>query len=277
MPAEYTKLQAIQSRFPVLKTDSTPGMKKVAIDRPVCIIGARSRVHLPLPSQLISKAHAMIIHESDGIYLRDLGSRNKSFVNNRAVREVRLRDDDVVRFGPFTFLCHSGFSMTADEAPRKVGELRVVSERGAVRVLPLTRQTFLIGCRYSCDLMLTGEEIGLAHAVVFEREGTRYIRDLTSPSGTFVNDQPVREAELNPGDQIRIGSSHITYNSTEGPVAEFSAADALMEHPASVSPEHLMEIPRSDPPHTGPARDMPLPWEQTPLVFEMEQAKAEGE
>lgn len=277
MPAEYTKLQAIQSRFPVLKTDSTPGMRKVAIDRPVCIIGARSRVHLPLPSQLVSKAHAMILHESDGIYLRDLGSRNKSFVNNRAVREVRLRDDDVVRFGPFTFLCHSGFSMTADQTPRKVGELRVTSERGATRILPLTKQTFLIGCRYSCDLMLTGEEIGLAHALVFQREGIRYIRDLTSPSGTLVNNQPVREAELNPGDEIRIGSSHITYNSTEGPVAAFSAADLLMEHPASISPEHLMEFPAGDRPHAGSAKEMPLPWEPTKMVFEMGPAKGEGE
>src|SRR5579863_1754361 len=98
MPSEYTMLQAAQSRLPILKTDSTPGYKKIAIDKPVCVIGARSRVHLPLPSQLVSKAHAMIIRDDDGVYLRDLASRNKTFVNERAVRETRLRDHDTVRF-----------------------------------------------------------------------------------------------------------------------------------------------------------------------------------
>jgi pSer/pThr/pTyr-binding forkhead associated (FHA) protein len=279
MPSEYKMIQAVQNRWPVLKTDGTPGFKKVALDRPVCIVGARSRVHLPLPSQLISKAHAVIIHESDGIYLRDLASRNKTFVNNRAVREVRLRDDDVVRFGPFSFRCHSGFSVTADEEQGKVGELRVVSPRGATRVLPLTKQTFLIGCRYSCDLMLTGDEIGLAHAILFEREGKRFIRDLTSPSGTLLNGSAVREQELNAGDEIRIGTSRITYNSFEGPVAEFSAADAAAEHPASLSPDQLMEMPAGRTRSDDGAQEVGMPWEDSPpMVFEMKPTRrTEGE
>jgi pSer/pThr/pTyr-binding forkhead associated (FHA) protein len=281
MPEEYTALHAAQNRWPVLKSDTTPGMRKVALDRPVCVIGARSRVHLPLPSQLVSKSHAIIVHESDGVYLRDLASRNRTFVNNRAVRETRLRDSDVIRFGPFSFHCHSGFGMTADSDPKPAGELRVDSERGGTRVLALSKQTFLIGSRYSCDLMLTGDDISLAHAIIFEREGKRFVRDLTSLSGTLVNEQAIREAELHTGDIIRIGHSTMHYGDIEQAVtrSQVTLLDGDGEtNSGSGIPTGDLTV-YSDDSHPDPGvsgSGVHLPWEKSPpMVFEMQKGREE--
>src|ERR1700722_15508140 len=103
MPDEYTPSQALEKRWPILVSTNTPGLKKVAMDRPVCVVGARARVHLPLPSQIISKSHALIIQGPGGVWLRDLGSKNHTFVNNKAVRETLLLNGDMIRFGPFDF------------------------------------------------------------------------------------------------------------------------------------------------------------------------------
>src|SRR5262249_18333158 len=158
----------------------------VVIDRPVCVIGARRLVHLPLSAASVSKAQALIVCEAAGVYLRDLASRNQTFVNDQAVREARLETGDVVRFGPHAFQCEGGFDRSAEDAPLAEVELWVNSggEATSRQMIPLDQYTFLIGSRYGCDLLLNGPDIALAHAVVFVRDGKRYIRDLSSHTGT---------------------------------------------------------------------------------------------
>jgi pSer/pThr/pTyr-binding forkhead associated (FHA) protein len=217
MPVEYSLTQATEKRFPIFVTNDTPGITKVAMDRAVCVVGARAKVHLPLPSQLVSKAHAIMIGGPGGVWLRDLGSKNHTFVNNKAVREVRLLNGDWVRFGPFNFRCSMNFDATADVKPLPTGELRLDAGRTTPpRVFAMTKQTFLIGSRYSSDVLLQGDDVNMAHAVVFVRDGRRYLRDLDSFAGTFVNGNPIREAELNPGDEIRIANSRMVYHLPQG-------------------------------------------------------------
>jgi adenylate cyclase len=51
----------------------------------------------------LSRHHAEIVVTDDRIILRDLGSRNHTFVNNRRIDRVELKDGDLVRCGDVVF------------------------------------------------------------------------------------------------------------------------------------------------------------------------------
>ena len=46
----------------------------------------------------ISRHHAEIIHNEDGLFVNDLGSKNGTFVNNERIESKSLKPDDVVEF-----------------------------------------------------------------------------------------------------------------------------------------------------------------------------------
>lgn len=56
------------------------------------------------------------------------------------------------------------------------------------------------------DIIVPDEQASRHHAIVWETQGTTYIRDLGSTNGTFVNQRRITTAvPLRPGDQIQIG------------------------------------------------------------------------
>lgn len=73
----------------------------------------------------VSKAHATFVEREGSCWLRDLGSTNGTFVNGVRVSEHRLRDGDVVQFGPVEFR----FRTRNEEAPSVVN---------ATQALPIT-------------------------------------------------------------------------------------------------------------------------------------------
>src|SRR5688572_26752646 len=88
--------------LPILKIAGDAAVRApVALNKAVCVIGRRWGVHPPLASKLVSKLHALIVRERDGVYVRDLASRNHVFVNDQPVRETDLTTGDVVRVGPY--------------------------------------------------------------------------------------------------------------------------------------------------------------------------------
>ncbi len=66
-------------------------------------IGRRLGLDLVLPADSVSKAHAELYGRGSGLRLRDLGSRNGTFVNRAAVEDVPLAEGDVVHFADFEF------------------------------------------------------------------------------------------------------------------------------------------------------------------------------
>ena len=65
------------------------------------VVGRDPECTLTVPSGLISRQHARIAVSGDGATLRDLGSKNGTFVGGRRVEgEVPLADGDEIRIGP---------------------------------------------------------------------------------------------------------------------------------------------------------------------------------
>lgn len=284
MPGQYSLSYAQQMRWPVLtampSTQTNVAYPGVALDRPVCVVGARVLVHLPLSSQQVSKAQALIVQEIEGVYLRDLASRNQTYVNEQAVCEARLGTGDLLQLGPFKYRCESGFDKRGEPAPFPRAEMHLAPDGLASRqIVSVERYTFLIGSRNGCDLVLREAEISLAHAVIFVKDGRHFLRDLSSMTGTFVNDQVIRQVELHPGDQIRVGSSRMEFHPVRmGLFEETTPHNQLddqppqrvqFDDPIAVAAQTWREELSAEPsPHAESADRVLLPWDDEELEFD---------
>jgi len=76
-------------------------------------IGRGSDCDLVLDEPEMSRQHAVIENSGDGIYLRDLGSSNGTFVNGVQVRNAVLHADDQIAFD------HNRFLLEAPGLPRR--------------------------------------------------------------------------------------------------------------------------------------------------------------
>jgi pSer/pThr/pTyr-binding forkhead associated (FHA) protein len=205
--------------MPVLiPENSRPGLSAVVLNRATCVVGARSRVHLPLASDQVSKAHALIVNDRNCVYIRDLASRNHTFVNDTAIRETPLEDADVIKFGDFIFRCKAGFRKEAAANSRQTAPAALAMD--GMGQVPIVERTLVIGSRSDCEITLSGPDVSSAHAVIFERNGERFLRDLDSLSGTLLNGTTVRERQLKLGDRIEIAGTQMHYQSADAAIDE---------------------------------------------------------
>ena len=64
----------------------------------------------------------------------------------------------------------------------------------------------LIGSAEDCDLRIDSDAGGMQHAEIIERDGSLTLRNLASPGTTLLNGEPVEQARLSSGDEIRIAN-----------------------------------------------------------------------
>jgi pSer/pThr/pTyr-binding forkhead associated (FHA) protein len=229
--------------LPVFKVFADDGTHpSVALTKPVCVIGRRAvGVNLPLSAPEVSKLHAFVVRSQHHVYVRDLASRNGVQRNGAPVQEVGLSDEDVLRIGSYTLRCASGFGhaetsgaaddsivagASADETETPLPAAELIGPGGATYPIPVGQHTFLIGHREGCDARFEDDEqVAPVHAIVFEMDGKRYVRDLGAPGGTFLNGQSIHQSALTPGDAIRIGSVTLRYALADAAAAESDEED----------------------------------------------------
>ena len=68
------------------------------------VVGRSSKVGLSLASDKVSNRHAELFARGSGLWIRDLGSTNGTFVNfHRLDGEVELREGDILSFADLGF------------------------------------------------------------------------------------------------------------------------------------------------------------------------------
>lgn len=81
-----------------------PEGKVIPLVGPMFKIGRGETCHLRPNSEQVSREHAEFTLLNDSVAVRDLGSRNGTLVNGKAITEpCRLKDQDLVQVGPLTF------------------------------------------------------------------------------------------------------------------------------------------------------------------------------
>ena len=79
------------------------GGPPIKLTKPVVVVGGEEHCHLHLVSSTVSRHHALIVRETDRVYVCDLGSRAKVLINGEPQREAELADGDELRIGKFSF------------------------------------------------------------------------------------------------------------------------------------------------------------------------------
>jgi pSer/pThr/pTyr-binding forkhead associated (FHA) protein len=78
---------------------------KVAVKKDRFLIGRSPKCHLSAGSTAISRQHSVIMRHDGKVTIRDLGSRNGTFVNGKKVtEEVELSSGDELAVGPLKFM-----------------------------------------------------------------------------------------------------------------------------------------------------------------------------
>jgi pSer/pThr/pTyr-binding forkhead associated (FHA) protein len=210
LPPAKSKSSAVGPAL--LPVERHRGKPPIKLTRPVYVVGSRSSARIHLVSSSVSKAHALVVRSNGRTYIRDLASRSKVIINGQPQREATLSDGDLIQIGSFSFKYLAGagedrFRQRADrEAPGAKLDIT-----GAEFPIPIDQRVLLIGRRSLCDIKLLEESVSTAHAVIFEMDGQRFIRDLGSRTGTFVNNVSTHQHQLAEGDIVRIGETEIVY------------------------------------------------------------------
>jgi pSer/pThr/pTyr-binding forkhead associated (FHA) protein len=84
--------------------------------------------------------------------------------------------------------------------------LVTIGRKGLRKEFAVEASPLVIGRKVDADLRIPQAEVSRAHCEIAINGKKLTIRDLGSSNGTFVNDQRVKQANLNPGDRVRIGS-----------------------------------------------------------------------
>lgn len=171
-------------------------------------IGRHATMDLPLDDAGVSREHAVIEPDGEGWRLRDLGSANGTFVDDKRLSAPhRLSGGERVRFGPdaeYRFL-----------VPRTVPAWRaILLSLVRWRLVPRDKSvppqvvggaTVVVGRGDLCDLRLRVPQVSDLHARFERHAQTMWLFDTRSRNGTFVNGERVRRSAIVPGDEVAFG------------------------------------------------------------------------
>lgn len=217
--------------------------QRFAIAAPGISVGRVAHINqITIEDSAVSRIHAHLHVEGDQVVLED-HSANGTFVNDHRVQRIQLRPGDRIRFGPHSesvFAYDPGNAPAGASVPARAGEpsghrpgpartqppvstIRVrpedetaISDHGsfqlvldqyAVENLPITAARVKLGRAPGAGVIqIDHPTVAETHAEVFAslREGVR-VRDLNSPTGTFVNGERIQERTLQEGDILQLG------------------------------------------------------------------------
>ncbi len=80
--------------------------EKIFITSAGLSVGRKRENDLPLEDPLVSREHARIEQELSGFSIKDLGSKNGVFVNDKLIDSVSLKNGDIIRIGSSIFRFH---------------------------------------------------------------------------------------------------------------------------------------------------------------------------
>jgi EAL domain-containing protein (putative c-di-GMP-specific phosphodiesterase class I) len=78
-------------------------LRRVALHPLPFRVGRKPGLEFSLPSDAVSKEHAEIYPDGDGLRVRDLRSKNGTFVNRGRVKDAPVREGDIIHFARLEF------------------------------------------------------------------------------------------------------------------------------------------------------------------------------
>jgi pSer/pThr/pTyr-binding forkhead associated (FHA) protein len=201
----------------------------IALHAPVVRLGQAPECEVRVPGPGVAQIHAEIARSADSLYLRDIGSRGGTWLNEQAVNAAhKLYDGDKIRIGS------SELALRAPDLPRRPLPRAAAAQPSAPRLelcsgsvrglcFALAEDPRLIGRAPECAIRI--DELGVSprHASIRGAGGAHWLSDLQSELGTYLGQQrlhPGQEQALEEGARLRFGSVDAVY--TRAPRAPLS-------------------------------------------------------
>lgn len=91
------------------------------------VIGRDPGVDFPIEEYVISRRHAQVEKRDDGFYIKDIGSKNGTYLNNKPIQEARLQDGDRIGLGTIVINFRN---------PKEVDFAAINKARARPRIIP---------------------------------------------------------------------------------------------------------------------------------------------
>jgi pSer/pThr/pTyr-binding forkhead associated (FHA) protein len=97
----------------ILREEDGP-LRQWVIEKTEILLGRSEECDIVLPARAVSRQHARIVQTNAGYFVRDLGSKNGTFVNGQGVEsDYALQDGDEIQIGLAARLLFVGAEATA--------------------------------------------------------------------------------------------------------------------------------------------------------------------
>jgi pSer/pThr/pTyr-binding forkhead associated (FHA) protein len=175
------------------------------IRSPFVVIGRSPETDLVLDHWQVSKRHAYL-QLVDGKYLCvDMGSRTGTHGGDPSVRSGWIERGRTISIGPYTVRPEwpAPARPVANNRPKVTWELP--AKALGQSLWRMDRPIALIGRSPACKIRISQEDVSKFHCSLVNTPVGLWVVDLLGQGGTTVNDQTVRYARLEDGDELRVG------------------------------------------------------------------------
>ncbi len=134
------RVSGMDARLSILSGPSSGQI--VPIPAGTVLVGREKDCHLRFPDEFVSRHHCVLLLDEHALRIRDLGSKNGTFVNSRRIgaEETTLLDGDIVSFGEI--LCQINLVVGTTHAKPPIPEERLpASPQAPEPTLGLARDT----------------------------------------------------------------------------------------------------------------------------------------
>jgi len=104
--------------------------KAFSLPSDTTVIGRRHDCDLCIPLMVVSKRHCQLNQNKEAVKIRDLDSRNGTFLNGKRIKETTVQPGDYIKIGPLTFL------LQIDGEPEKIVPPKRAKPKPAPKVPP---------------------------------------------------------------------------------------------------------------------------------------------
>ncbi len=100
----FTDGKEIKEGFFPLEIELLPSKILMEFQATLIVIGRSSTADFKIPSPCVSRRHCILSWSLHGWTLRDLDSKNGTFVNGKSIVSKRIKEEDEIKVGKFTFI-----------------------------------------------------------------------------------------------------------------------------------------------------------------------------
>ncbi len=99
----------------------------------ITVIGRRGDCDLRIPLMAVSRRHCQLNQNEDSVKIRDLGSRNGTYVNDERIDEATVRAGDYLKVGPLAFM------LQINGQPKKIISPELAAKKQAKQEKPAAK------------------------------------------------------------------------------------------------------------------------------------------